>query len=98
MEAPNVNPSPRAKFQAIKACVDAHRSLIERQDFVLAIDTAEKEFVWQKASLVGNANDAAAAFYKLQGVHEFIKTLRTLAEQPTPLPQLDSRGISHEFK
>ncbi len=98
MEPINTNPSPKAKFLAIKACIDAHRNLIERQDFVLAIDTAEKEFVWQKASMVGNANDAAAAFYKLQGVHEFIKTLRTLAEQPTPLPQTNVREISHEFK
>ena len=98
MDAPNVNPSPRAKFLAIKACVDAHRNLIERQDFNLALEYAERQYLWEKAATNGTANDAAANFYKFQGVHEFIRILKTLAEQPRPLPVADAGGISHEFK
>lgn len=98
MEPPNTNPSPKTRFLQIKSCIDAHVNLVQRPDFTLALDTAEKELLWQKSTENGTANDAAANYYRLQGAHQFIRILKTLAEQPRPLPTAEPTGISHEFK
>ena len=98
-----VNPSPKQRFQAIKHCVDAHRELMQRPDMAASLDAAFNELQWELCG--GNltqgvdGNSAAAKFYKLMGAHEYIRTLRTLAEQimvtaPKPL----EAEIKHEFK
>lgn len=103
MTGPNVNPSPKQRFLAIKRCVDQHRELIERPDFQLSVDHALAQMAWTQSS-EGNptfsvsGNIAAERFYRIQGAHEFVRTLKTLAEVSAPLPIQETGQISHEFK
>jgi hypothetical protein len=102
MTPPNVNPSPKSRFITSKHWVDAHRELIVRLDFRLALETSQAQMIWDMSggsvTSAVNGNEAAANFYKLQGVHEFIRIFLTLAEQPAQMPQQDMGGIDHTFK
>lgn len=100
MNQPTVHPSPKARFLAIKHCVDQHRELIQRPDFQLAVDNALQQMMWTEAGGMGPisvpGNDAASKFYKLQGAHDFVRTLVTLAEVQAPLPAQDTGSNIHE--
>ena len=102
MDQPTVNPSPRARFKAVKHCVDQHRELIARQDFQIALDYSLQQMLWEMTGGAGPVqvigNDAAAGFYRLQGASEFIRILKTLAESPVIVPTPDPGEISHTFK
>lgn len=100
MTPPNVNPSPKARFLAIKHVVDQHRELIQRPDFQLAVDSAMQQMMWNEtggsATISVPGNDAASKFYKIQGARDFIRTLLTLAEVQSPLPPQDDAAKIHD--
>jgi len=103
MTSPNVNPSPKQRFLAIKHCVDQHRELISRPDFLLAIDNAMSQMMWVQSgggesAMHIDGNTAASRFYRLQGAQEFVRTLKTLAEVAAPLPAQETGQIDHTFK
>lgn len=104
MTPPNINPSPKAKFLAIKQCVDRHAELVQRPDLQTGLEQAFLQFQWELCGgnlhLGTNAtgNEAAASYYKLLGVHEFIRTFKLLAQAPMPAKPETSGDISHTFK
>jgi hypothetical protein len=94
-----VNPSPKQKFLGIKHCVDAHRELMQRQDLNLSLEQAERQYAWELCGghtlLEAQGNNAAMNFYKLQGAHEFVRTLKNLAETPRIIPRSTAGEIDH---
>lgn len=105
MTQPNINPSPKSKFLGIKQCVDRHAELIQRPDLQTGLEQALLQFQWELCGghlhqdvQSANGNAAAAAYYKLMGAHEFIRTFKLLA-QTTVAPKPEPIGeISHTFK
>lgn len=95
----NVNPSPKQKFLGIKHCVDAHRELMQRQDLNLSLEQAERQYAWELCGgntlLEAQGNNAAMNFYKLQGAHEFVRTLKHLAESPRIVPRSATDSMDH---
>jgi len=78
----NVNPSPKARFIAVKTYVDAHRELIQRPDLQRGLDFALMQMMMDECQSAVDGNSAAAAAYKMAGAKGFIKILRELAETP----------------
>lgn len=95
MEAPNINPSPKARFIAYKPFVDAHRELIPKPELQRAIDYSLLEMSHQLASITDGTN-AGANQFKLVGAQEFVRILKTLAEQPIIWKRMTSeRELDH---
>jgi hypothetical protein len=78
----NVNPSPKARFIGVKAYIDTHRELIQRPDLQRGLDSALAQYAWELSAVDMDGNKAAQHQFKLVGAHEFIRTLKSLAEQP----------------
>ena len=103
MAAIQPNSSPKQKFLAMKHCVDQHRELLQRPDLNSSLEQALLQLQWElcgghSQSAEGNATTAAAAYYRLMGAHEFIRTFRQLAETPVIPQKLSSDRDIHEFK
>lgn len=77
----DVNPSPKARFIAVKAYVDTHRELIQRPDLQRGLDNALAQYAWTLCAVDMDGNKAAQHQFKLAGAHEFIRILKSLAEQ-----------------
>lgn len=94
-----VNPSPKQRFLAYKPFVDAHRDLIAKPELQRAIDFANEQMLWDLTTFEVDGNAAAARYYYLKGAHEFVSTLKNLAEVVmAPKRAPGEREISHEFK
>lgn len=78
----NVNPSPKQRFIATKAYVDAHRDFCQRPDLQRALDFALAQYAWELCAMDMDGNKAAQNQFKLTGAHEFVRTLKSLAETP----------------
>lgn len=75
------NPSPKARFQESSDNVKRHRDLIQSREFERAVDFSLLQYGSRLQSETdGNLNAAAAAHLRMTGAHEFIATLRNLAE------------------
>jgi hypothetical protein len=80
---PNVNPSPRQRFQESSQSISHHRELIQRNEFQRALDYAVLHMQWVMAKQeFKDFNGVAANQMKMVGVHEFIAIFKTLAEPP----------------
>ncbi len=87
----NVNPSPRQRFVAVKAYVDAHRELIQRPDMQRAFDFALAHMVWEQTSVpMTDGNGAAASYYRLAGAQRLAALMKELAESPIVAPRKPS--------
>ena len=80
----NVNPSPKQRFVAVKAYVDAHRELMQRPDLQRAVDSALAHMLWLEAGGANDGNSAAASHYRLAGAHSFVQIMKELAESRAP--------------
>jgi len=81
-EAPNVNPTPKARFLAYAPFVNSHRDLIAKPELQRAIDYALLERLNELAAATVDGSSAAARFYQLQGAVEFATCMKKLSEQP----------------
>lgn len=94
-----INPSPKARFIGYRPFADAHRELIQKPELQRAIDFATQQMVWDLTTPEVDGNAAAARLYYLKGAHDFVATLKNLAEvQVLPKRQPGEREITHEFK
>lgn len=93
MTNPNVNPSPKSRFQESQQNVSHHRELIQRNEFQRACDFGLLQYQGQLASmdLQGNMNNAAANHLKITGVIEFLHVLRHLGETAQQGPKIVDR-------
>lgn len=78
----NVNPSPKVRFIGVKAYVDTHRELIQRADLQRGIDAALAQYAWELCAIDTDGNGAAKQQFKLAGAYDFVRILKSLAEQP----------------
>ena len=90
------NPSPKAKFTGIKACVDAHCELLQRPDVESSLNTAFAQYQWELCGgdmpVHVDGNTSASHFYKLMGAHELLRVFKNLAKTHVPLPPTPSSG------
>ena len=85
-----INPTPKARFMADHNSVGHHRAIMSSDHFQQSSDVAMLEYAAQLALRTANMNDAATMGLKLQGAHEFLQTLRLLAETPRlPAPKVN---------
>jgi hypothetical protein len=84
MDRPQVNPSPKTRFQAVNGHISAHRSMIELPAFDRAADAAMLEYSAFTTQQNVDGNSAMATGFKLQGAREFLAVFKTLAEQFAP--------------
>jgi len=80
----NVNPSPKQRFVAVKAYVDAHRELMQRPDMQRAFDYALAQMFHEEASVASDGNSAAAGYYRLAGAQRLAALMKELAESRAP--------------
>lgn len=90
------NPSPKARFMGSKANVEAHRSLMQRDDLQHSIDFALLEYQ-RRVAMITNEQLAATGHFRILGALEFIQTMKDLAEstpEPTKIipPSLNHRA------
>lgn len=93
MSQPNVNLSPRARFQLVRNAITSHRALIEHAQFDPSTDAAMLEYQSQLAMQNKDGNSAMANGFKIQGAIEYLQTLKQLAEAGythTPRKDLDN--------
>lgn len=94
MSQPNLNPSPRARFQLERNNITSHKSMIELPSFDRGMDAALLEYASVLAKGNNTSNDAMAMGFKLQGAQEFLMFLKTLAEAaPVPQPRKDTDNL-----
>jgi hypothetical protein len=77
---PNVNPSPRVRFQSVPENIKRHRELVTRDDLQTSLDFALLEY----QRLVMKTTEpqvAGMGHFKMAGALEFIHAFKTLAEQ-----------------
>lgn len=97
VNAPNVNPTPKQRFQESADNVTKHREMIQDRAFQRGIDTALLEyqsFVSQEVS--NNPGSAAFAGLKMNGAMEFVTILKLLGEQAQRVtPKLVTPNLDH---
>lgn len=81
---PTLNPSPKLRFLQDEANAKAHHALIERDDLQRSLDAALMQYQLMLVFDAKDANAAAAAHFKIAGVHEFLHQFKYLAEQAVP--------------
>jgi hypothetical protein len=98
IQKPQVNLSPKLRFQKINGAITAHRALLENVWFDAAADAAMNELILQLSMQVRDGNGAMSVGFRMQGAQEFLSMFKTLAEQnqlpkprsdPDNLPNLD---------
>lgn len=94
MAQPNVNPSPKARFQSVAQNITAHRAMLERDSFDKATDAAMLQYSADLATQNRDGNCAMAMGFKLQGAMEFLQTLKLLAEVgQAPAKRVDTDNL-----
>ena len=89
-QQPNVNPTPKARFQSAPQNITAHHAMIERDSFDKAADAALLQYCADMAQQTRDGNSAMAMGFKLQGALEYLQTLKLLEETgPTPVARKD---------
>jgi len=76
------NPSPKYKFQESADNISKHRDMLQTRAFERALESAMAEYQFRLCEEEGDVNKSAASYLKLKGAHEFVKTLKFLAESP----------------
>ena len=84
-KAITVHSTPKERFQTA-ANIRAHQALVDSASFEAGADAAMLEYS-RKLSEETNAQTPGVTGLKLQGAHEFLKVLKTLAEPPPVLPK-----------
>jgi hypothetical protein len=74
------NPPPKSRFQESGGNISQHRDLLQNAAFEKSIDWAFLQFQHQLCSEQGDLNVCASKYLRLQGAHEFVRVLRSLAE------------------
>ena len=97
-----LNPSPKQTAQAIPRFIAKHRELIDGQQFQDSLFFAEAEYIHRLCerapsdiSTSSSEQAAAACFQRILGVHEFIRTLRGLSENPPAPKPTESTNLQH---
>jgi hypothetical protein len=91
--APVINPSPRTRFQQDVLSVTKHRAMLEMPSFTAATDAAMLQYQAELAARCNDGNSAAAMGFKLLGAHEYLQTLKLLAESPRPAPAVPNDNL-----
>lgn len=95
-ETPTVNPTPKQRFQLSSKAISDHRNMVQSPTFQMALDFALLQYGADLTLQRSDANLAAASHFRLMGAHEFIHTLRNLAEMPPRLPQEKEPNLIHK--
>lgn len=86
---PNVNPSPRQRFQESSQSISHHRELIQRNEFQRALDYSLLHIQYVMAKMeFKDFNTQAANAIKMVGIHEFIAIFKGLAESTPTAPRV----------
>ena len=95
MTTPQVNPSPKSRFQSVPNNISNHRALIEKAEFDRAADAAMLEYQKALAAQAVDGNSAMSAGFRMQGALEFLSMFKTLAEQTQmPAPRRDVDNLT----
>jgi hypothetical protein len=76
----NYNISPKAKARATPQFIGTHHALIESPQLEKSLEVALAEYA--RLLALNTSEEPRALHFKLAGAHEFLITLRNLAEQP----------------
>lgn len=91
------NPNPKTRFQESTDNIKKHRDLIQLREFERACDYALLQYSSRlQEETNGNLNSAAAAHLRMTGAHEFLATLRNLAESTEfPTRRVEAPNLDH---
>lgn len=93
------NPSPKARFLAIKTFVTNHHTLLDSAGFQTGVDFALLEYNRVLCEQNSDANGGAANHFKMRGALEFIHVLRNLALETPRTPTVVPQGnLRHELQ
>lgn len=93
---PHLTASPRREFQQASSRIADHRGMVKSEIFDRSSKYAMLQYAADLAtSTAQNPNLGTVNGMKLAGAHEFLMTLKTLAEEPTrPVPANDG-NLNH---
>ena len=81
-----INASSKHRFQLSGTRISDHRAMVHSDIFQTSTDAAMAHFVAIASMQMTDVNGAAACGLKIRGAHEFLDTLKTLAEAPMAPP------------
>lgn len=91
---PNLNDSPKTRFQQSADNVSKHNALVTSRDFQRACDFSMLQYQAYLASQSVDGNGAAASHFKMLGAQEYLATFRTLGSQPQIPKVLDRDNLT----
>lgn len=96
-DKPNVNPTPKQKFQSVTIQVSAHRELMQNGDLNRSIDIALLEMQRRQGQVASlDVASAATNHFKVQGALDFVSILRNLGETAElPKTALDNTQLKY---
>ena len=95
-EALRLNPSPKAKFQALNTNISRHRQLVDRPEFEYAAQSALLEYQRILCEQRGDMSQAAANHMKLCGAQEFLHVFWNLSESHQFSPTEKMKNLKHD--
>jgi hypothetical protein len=97
------HPTPKQEFVTDERLVKAHRELIYRDDFQLAIKTALAQYTRVMCDLAPSSLDSpnqlqgsAMCFQRIQGANDLVAILMRLAEIPKPADRKQFDNLNHK--
>jgi hypothetical protein len=90
-----INQSPKAKFLESNDNISAHRKMVDTREFQRAIDYAQMEYSRLIAEQVKDGNTSMYVGFKLQGMLEFVQTLKLLSEAPQASARIVTPTLNH---
>ena len=93
------NPTPKARFLESKDNIAAHHKLLDERATERGIDFALMQYARELADNPPNdMTNCAAHWLRLQGAHDFVKVLKTLAEVPAPVKRVETPNLDHTVR
>lgn len=93
----NVNPYPKEVLLGDSRLVGKYRDLMQSPDLVRGIELALAQYQRVLADkMVADGSTAAAYYFKIQGAHELISTLKGLGESPRVQTTKIAEPLNHK--
>lgn len=89
--------TPRPRFQENKVFCSNHKELVVSDQFRAALEASLIEQVMALPNTY-NADEAAAAYYRIVGARDFIHHLLNVAEQSKTPPERPPANLNHSVR
>lgn len=94
---PVPNPTPKQILMADAALLQRHRNLMQDAALFRTIELAQAQYVRVLADQrISEGNQAAANFFRIEGMQEFVNILKNLGESPQLPKTRNHTEIDHK--